>query len=58
MRTKREVPPESQTMGSQRISDVFDLPGHGCGRNGGMVLPYYVNTVVLGVAKAPCGHQW
>ena len=36
----REVPPESQTMGAPRISVVFDLPGRGCGRNGGMVLPY------------------
>ena len=39
MRTKREVPPESQTMGASSISVVFDKLGYGRGRNGSLVLP-------------------
>ena len=39
-RGKREVPPESQTMGTPSISVVFDKFGYGCGQYGDMVLPH------------------
>ena len=39
-RGKREVPPESQTMGTPSISVVFDKLRYGRGQYGGMVLPH------------------
>ena len=51
MRTKREVPPESQTMGTPSISVVFDKLGYGCGQYGDMVLPYQMNVTVTDAAK-------
>ena len=52
MRTKREVPPESQTMGAPSISVVFDKLGYSCGRNGSLVLPAQMNVTLTEAAKA------
>ena len=51
VRGKREVPPESQTMGTSSISIVFDKLGYGCGQYGDMVLPYQMNVTVTDAAK-------
>ena len=51
MRTKREVPPESQTMGTPSISVVFDKLGYGRGRNGSLVLPAQMNVTLTDAAK-------
>ena len=51
LRGKREVPPESQTMGTPSISVVFDKLGYGCGQYGDMVLPYQMNVTLTDAAK-------